>query len=126
MSDLRHPVAIARGLGSAKDGTGHWWNQRVTAVALALLSPWFVFFVVGLTGADQATVQAAIAAPVNATLLIAFVLALFWHARLGLQVVVQDYVHGWAEIALQLAIKFACALAAIVSVIAIGCIVFSA
>lgn len=123
---LRHPVAIARGLGSAKDGTGHWWNQRVTAVALALLTPWFIWFAVGLTGADQWAVRDAIARPVNASLLLAFVLSLFWHARLGLQVVVEDYVHGWPEIALQLAIKFACALAAIVSVVAIGRIVFSA
>ena len=123
---LRHPVAIARGLGSAKDGTGHWWNQRVTAVALALLTPWFVWFAVTHASADHAGVRAAIAQPVNATLLLAFVLALFWHARLGLQVVVEDYVHGWLEIALQLAIKFACALAAIVSGLAIGQIVFSA
>ncbi len=123
---LRHPVAIARGLGSAKDGTGHWWNQRVTAVALALLTPWFIWFAVCQVGADQTTVRAAIAQPINATLLLAFVLSLFWHAKLGLQVVVEDYVHGWQEIALQLAIKFACALAAIVSVVAIGRIVFSA
>lgn len=123
---LRHPVAIARGLGSAKDGTGHWWNQRVTAVALALLTPWFIWFAVGLAGADQWAVRDAIARPVNASLLLAFVLSLFWHAKLGLQVVVEDYVHGWPEIALQLAIKFACALAAIVSVVAIGRIVFSA
>jgi len=124
--NLRHPVAIARGLGSAKDGTGHWWNQRVTAVALALLTPWFVWFIVQYAGADQAGVHAAIGQPFNASLLLAFVLALFWHAKLGLQVVVEDYIHGWPEIALQLAIKFACALATIVSVIAIGRIVFSA
>ena len=123
---LRHPVAIARGLGSAKDGTGHWWNQRVTAVALALLTPWFVYFAVCHASGDQASVRAAIAQPFTATLLLAFVLSLFWHAKLGLQVVVEDYVHGWKEIALQLAIKFACALAAIVSVVAIGRIVFSA
>ena len=123
---LRHPVAIARGLGSAKDGTGHWWNQRVTAVALALLTPWFIWFAVCQVGVDQTTVRAAIAQPINATLLLAFVLSLFWHAKLGLQVVIEDYVHGWQEIALQLAIKFACALAAIVSVVAIGRIVFSA
>ena len=123
---LRHPVAVARGLGSAKEGTRHWWNQRVTAVALALLTPWFVYFAVSLVAADQMTVRDAIAEPINAALLLAFVLVLFWHARLGLQVVVEDYVHGWREIALQIAIKFVCALAAIVSVIAIGRIVFSA
>jgi succinate dehydrogenase / fumarate reductase membrane anchor subunit len=123
---LRHPIAIARGLGSAKDGTGHWWQQRVSAIALALLTPWFVFFAVCHAGGDHASVRTAIAQPLNASLLLAFVLTLFWHARLGLQVVVEDYIHGWQEVALQLAIKFVFALAAIVSVLSIGRIAFSA
>jgi succinate dehydrogenase / fumarate reductase membrane anchor subunit len=123
---LRNPLARAKGLGSAKGGTTHWWNQRLTAVALALLTPWFVVFAVGLLGADQATVRGAIAQPVTATLLAAFVLSLFWHARLGLQVVVEDYLHGTAEVVLQVAIKFAYALAAIASLLAIGRIVFTA
>jgi len=126
MSDLRHPLAQAKGLGSAKDGTGHWWAQRVSAIALAFLAPWFAIFAVGLIGADVDTVRAAIARPWCAALLSAFVLALFWHARLGLQVVVEDYIHGWKELALQLLIKFACALGAIVSLLAIGRIAFSA
>ena len=124
--NLRNPIARAKGLGSAKDGTTHWWHQRVTAIALALLTPWFVVFSVGLLGADQATVQASIARPLTATLLAAFVLSLFWHARLGLQVVVEDYVHGGLEWALQLAIQFVFALAAIASLLAIGRIVFTA
>lgn len=123
---LRNPLARAKGLGSAKDGTSHWWNQRLTAIALALLTPWFVIFTVGLLGADQATVRLAVAQPLTATLLAAFVLSLFWHAQLGLQVVVEDYVHGWLEVALQIAIKFAYALAAIASLLAIGRIVFTA
>lgn len=123
---LRDPLAIARGLGSAKDGTNHWWMQRVTAVALALLTPWFVVWSLGMLGAEQVAVRANIAHPLTATLLLAFVLALFWHARLGLQVVVEDYVHGAMEVALQLAIKFAYALGAIASAIAIGRIVFTA
>lgn len=123
---LRNPLADAKGLGSAKDGTGHWWSQRLTAIALAGLTPWFVVFAVNLLGADQATVRAAIAHPLSASLLSAFVLSLFWHAQLGLQVVVEDYVHGWLEIALQVLIKFAYALAAIASLLAIGRIVFTA
>ena len=123
---LRNPLARAKGLGSAKDGTTHWWNQRLTAVALALLTPWFVIFAVGLLGADQTAVRAAIAQPLSATLLAAFVLCLFWHAQLGLQVVVEDYLHGAAEVGLQIAIKFAYALAAIASLLAIGRIVFTA
>jgi succinate dehydrogenase / fumarate reductase membrane anchor subunit len=123
---LRNPLARAKGLGSAKDGTAHWWHQRLTAIALALLTPWFVVFAVGLIGADQAAVQGAIARPLTATLLAAFVLSLFWHARLGLQVVVEDYIHGALEVVLQIAIKFVYALAAIAALLAIGRIVFTA
>ncbi|MGH8105578.1 MAG: succinate dehydrogenase, hydrophobic membrane anchor protein, partial [Arenimonas sp.] len=115
MSGMRDPLATARGLGSAKDGVNHWWMQRVTAVALLFLSPWFIYFAVSLIGADQFSVRAAIAEPLNAILLISFVIAMCWHARLGLQVVVEDYVHGWQEITLQLLIKFAYAIAAIAS-----------
>ena len=126
MTDMRDPLATARGLGSAKDGVNHWWMQRVTAIALLVLAPWFIYFAVSLMGADQNSVRAAIAQPLNATLLVSFMIAMCWHARLGLQVVVEDYVHGWQELALQLLIKFAYALAAIASIIAIGRIVFSA
>lgn len=126
MNNMRDPLATARGLGSAKDGVNHWWMQRVTAIALLFLSPWFIYFAVNLIGADQTSVRAAIAEPLNAILLISFMIAMCWHARLGLQVVVEDYIHGWQEITLQLVIKFAYAIAAIASIIAIGRIVFSA
>ena len=126
MSNMRDPLATARGLGSAKDGVNHWWMQRVTAIALLLLSPWFIYFAVSLIGADHFTVKAAIAKPLNATLLVSFIIAMLWHARLGLQVVVEDYIHGWQEITLQLLIKFAYAIAAIAAILAIGRIVFSA
>ena len=123
---LRDPLATARGLGSAKDGVGHWWLQRLTAVALALLTPWFIWFAVAQVGADQGQVRAAIAAPLTAALLLSYVIALFWHAHLGLQVVVEDYIHGWLEVALQVAIKFVYAFATVAAAIAIVRIVFSA
>jgi succinate dehydrogenase / fumarate reductase, membrane anchor subunit len=126
MSTMRDPLAKARGLGSAKDGVNHWWMQRVTAMALLFLAPWFIYFAVSLMGADYYSVRAAIAKPLNATLLVSFMIAMCWHARLGLQVVVEDYIHGWQEITLQLVIKFAYAIAAIASIIAIGRIAFSA
>src|SRR4249919_3961268 len=91
--NLRDPLATARGLGSAKDGVQHWWMQRLTAIVLALLSPWFIYFAVAQIVADQFQVRNAIAEPLNATLLLGFVIAMMWHARLGLQVVVEDYIH---------------------------------
>ena len=123
---LRNPLARAKGLGSAKDGTTHWWHQRLTAIALMLLTPWFVILMVGLVGDDLATVRATLSQPLTAILLTAFVLSLFWHARLGLQVVIEDYVHGATELLLQVVVKFAYALAAIASLLAIGRIVFLA
>jgi succinate dehydrogenase / fumarate reductase membrane anchor subunit len=124
--NLRNPLATARGLGSAKNGTQHWWLQRLSALALLVLTPWFLVLVLGLVGADQIDARSAIAEPATAALLLAFVLSLFWHAQLGLQVVIEDYVHGWLELALQVVVKFACAFAALVSVIAIGRIAFTA
>ncbi|MCE2943500.1 MAG: succinate dehydrogenase, hydrophobic membrane anchor protein [Xanthomonadaceae bacterium] len=127
MSRLRHPWAIARGLGSAKEGVAHWWSQRVSAAALLFLVPWFVATAVSMIGMDHANARAFLAEPTNATLMLAFVLAAAWHARLGLQVVVEDYIHTpWLEIALQLLVKAAYALAVIASVVAIGRIAFTA
>ena len=124
--NLRNPLATARGLGSAKNGTGHWWLQRLSALALLVLTPWFLVLALGLVGADQIDTRSALAEPATSALLLAYVLALFWHAQLGLQVVIEDYVHGWLEIALQVVVKFACAFAALASVIAIGRIAFTA
>ena len=123
---LRDPLAVARGLGSAKGGTQHWWVQRLTAVALLLLTPWLLALLIGLIGADQYTVRTTLAQPLTATLMIAFLLSMFWHAQLGLQVVIEDYVHGGLEIALQVFVKFAYALGALASAVALGRIVFSA
>lgn len=119
--DLRTPIGRARGLGSAKSGTGHWWWQRVTSVALALLVPWLIGMLVSLVGADLDTVRTALAKPVNAILLATFVLTLFWHVQQGLQVVIEDYVHTrGSEVALQLFVTLACALGALASLYAIG------
>ncbi len=91
---MRSQLGRARGLGSAKTGTEHWWVERVTAAALVPLSLWFVFSVLAMLGADQPVVAAWVARPINAALLLALVLMSFRHAALGLQVVLEDYVHG--------------------------------
>jgi succinate dehydrogenase / fumarate reductase, membrane anchor subunit len=118
--DYRTPVARARGLGSAKSGTGHFWYQRVTAIFLAILSPWIIGMLVALAGADIAHVQATLAKPINAVPMALFVLSLFWHSKLGLQVVIEDYVHHRPlEIFLQLFVTFTCALGALASLYAL-------
>ena len=127
MSGLRSPLGRARGLGSANDGVHHWWMQRLTAIVLALLTPWFLWLVLTIPATDLVSVHAVLALPHNALFLLAFVIALFWHARLGLQVVIEDYVHTRGlELALQVLVTFACALGALAAVVAIGRIVFIA
>lgn len=99
--NMRTPISRVRGLGSAKDGTHHWWMQRLTGVALVPLSVWFVFSMIGLAGADHAAVTAWLAGPLTAVLMLLFIIATFYHLQLGLQVVIEDYVHGEAA-------KFVC------------------
>jgi succinate dehydrogenase / fumarate reductase membrane anchor subunit len=95
-----------RGLGSAKEGVNHWWAQRVTAIALVPLTLWFVASVVVLAGADHASVSAWIARPLNTVLLLSLLAATFWHAALGLQVVIEDYIHQErAKLVVLLAVK---------------------
>lgn len=118
--NLRHPLKVARGLGSAKDGTGHFLTQRVTAIALVFLTLYVVGLVLSLIGSDFATVRARVGHPVNATLLIAFLIANFWHAKLGLQVIIEDYVHTAGRYTvLQLFVVFACWIAGLASVLAV-------
>jgi len=118
--DYRTPIGRARGLGSAKSGVGHFWWQRVTAVVLALLVPWLVGTLVSFVGADLATVHSVLSTPLNAILLAAFALALFWHAKLGMQVVIEDYVHTRGlQVTLQLLVLFACVFGALASIYSI-------
>ena len=119
--DLRTPLARARGLGSGKTGTGHWWWQRLTAIALVLLVPWLIGVLVSLIGADIDSARAAIARPWNAIPLAAFVIAAFWHAKLGMQVVIEEYVHTrWIEVTLQVLVTLACVVAALACLFALG------
>ncbi len=125
--DLRNPMKHAVGLGSAKEGTHHFIVQRISAVALVFLVPWLVWLVITLIPADYATARATLAQPVHAVLLLAFLLLAFWHARLGLQVVVEDYVHSAVpNIIAQLFVWFACLLGALGSLVAVGRILFAA
>ena len=119
--EFRTPLKKARGLGSGKTGTGHFWWQRVTAVALALLVAWLIGLLVSLVGADLEAVRTTLAKPWNGIPMAALVIAMFWHAKLGVQVVIEDYVHTrWLEIALQLLNLFACFAGALACLFALG------
>ena len=91
---MRSQLGRVRGLGSAKSGVHHWWVQRLTAIALVPLSLWFVYAVLALKDRPQPVVAHWIGMPINTVLLISLVVASFHHMQLGLQVVVEDYVHG--------------------------------
>ena len=120
MADLRTPLARARGIGSGKTGTGHFWDQRVTAIALAILVPWLIGVLVSMAGADAEGARAILARPWNAILLAAFAIATFWHAKLGVQVVIEDYVHGKvAKNTLLLLFTFVHVVAAVAAIFAV-------
>jgi succinate dehydrogenase / fumarate reductase, membrane anchor subunit len=94
MASLRTPLAKVRGLGSAKEGTDHFWKQRITAVANIFLVAYLIVLLVQLAGADYATVKRALARPQNAIALLGLVISGAMHMRLGMQTIIEDYVHS--------------------------------
>lgn len=117
---LRTPLAKVRGLGAAKKGTEHFIAQRVSALALIPLTLWFVWAVAAHTLGDHAAAVSFIAHPVNAALLLLFALTGIYHFVLGLQVVIEDYVHAEGlKIASLVLVKFAGAALAVALVIAV-------
>ena len=119
------PLRRARGLGAAKDGTHHWWMQRVTAVALIPLCLWFAIAMIKMTGANYGDAIAWVQAPFNAIMLLLLIGATFYHMQLGLQVVIEDYVHGeGAKVVLLMAQKLASLALAVAAVFAVLKIAF--
>ena len=93
-NDMRTPLAKVRGLGSAREGTGHFWRQRLTGVANVPLTLFFVGLLIALNGADYETTRAALANPFVALTLALMLISALIHMRIGMQVVIEDYVHG--------------------------------
>lgn len=107
---FKSETARAEGLGSAHHGVKHWIHQRMTAVANLFLVAWFVYGLTGLIrdSAEYGTVTLWLQSGINPVLMILFCLSVFYHAKLGLQIVIEDYVHGeGAKVALLAAMKFA-------------------
>ncbi|HHJ39481.1 MAG: succinate dehydrogenase [Methylothermaceae bacteria B42] len=118
--EYRTPLGKARGLGSAKSGTGHWWLQRLTAVALIPLSLWFVVFLVKLPELNYSEMVMWLSRPWNSILLIAYLWAALYHGLLGFQVVIEDYVHhSGVKLASLITLRFLWALLAVTALWAI-------
>ena len=116
---MRSHLGRVRGLGVGHSGAEHWWVERASSVVLLPLSTWFVVQMFRLGGASRADVIKWGGKPVNATLLIALIITTFYHARLGLQVIVDDYVHGHAHLPVRLLIKLGTFLLGLLGVISV-------
>jgi succinate dehydrogenase membrane anchor subunit len=121
---LRTPLGNVLGLGSAKEGTGHFWGQRLSGIGLLVLGLWFAYSVLVIPGFTHADALAFIGAPLNGVLLLLLVVAMSYHSTLGVQVVIEDYVHGHGlKLAALIISRFAhtfLAVAAIYAIIKIG------
>ncbi len=117
---LRSPLGRVLGLGTAKDGTSHWWGQRVSGAAMVLLGLWFAWSLATMSGFSHAEAVAFISHPVNALLLLLLSVTMAYHSYLGIQVVIEDYVHGHGlKIASLVLSRFAHVVLAVAAVFAI-------
>jgi succinate dehydrogenase / fumarate reductase, membrane anchor subunit len=122
---LRSPIGRVLGLGAAKEGVSHWWSQRVTSVALVLLGLWFVYALLRMPTFQYEIVVAWIAMPLNAVLLLLLIGTLVYHSQLGVQVVVEDYVHHHGlKIATMMLLTFAHVAVAALAIFAVLRIAF--
>jgi succinate dehydrogenase / fumarate reductase membrane anchor subunit len=120
MIRMQSPLVGARGLGSARSGSRHWWLQRVTALALAPLTVWFVISFTVLINADHRAYSRWIGSPLNAVLMILLMIVLFYHMALGLQVIAEDYLHSdRIKLFAIISIQFGCLVLVITGVVSI-------
>lgn len=120
----RSHLARAIGLGSAKAGAGHWWAERASAVALMPLTLWFAASLIAHSGSDYSAFTAWLRTPVATVLMILLVIAAFYHSALGLQVVIEDYWHGWTKFVALIIVQLACFALATIGIAATLAIAF--
>lgn len=117
---MRSSLSRARGLGSAKTGSQHWWAERMTSLALFPMTIWIIYSIVAGVGADYIAFKDWVSQPGTLTILVIYFGTLFWHVALGLTVVVEDYVHDKTmEVALIIAVKFGCVFFGVFSIVSI-------
>lgn len=117
---MKSPLGTALGLGSAGEGAATWWSERLTALALVPLTFWLVFSVLNLSGMTRQEAVGWLQTPLNAVLLVLFLITMFYHSFLGLRVVIEDYVHReWMKVATLIFLKFAHLFFAALSVFAV-------
>lgn len=123
--NYRSPLGRARGLGSARSGTGHWLAQRISALALIPLALWFSVSIMFYMRADYVTLLNWLHSPVNAVLMVLMLAVLFYHAYLGLQMVLEDYVHSeWLKVSALVIVKFGCIVLAVTGIFSVLRIAF--
>ncbi|WP_107989095.1 succinate dehydrogenase, hydrophobic membrane anchor protein [Breoghania corrubedonensis] len=117
---MRTPLSQVRGLGSAREGTAHFWHQRLTAVANVPLTIFFVVLLISLQGADHATAVAVLGSPVVTVFMLLAILSVVYHMKLGMQIILEDYVQGeMAKVIWLMANIFFCTIVALASVFAL-------
>jgi len=122
---MRSPLSRALGLGSAKSGVDAWWRERVSALALVPLTVWFAASLMVHMGSDYATFVAWLRTPITSLLMVLLLVGVFYHAALGLQVVIEDYVHSALKTVALLTMRFGCYGLAVAGILAILRIAFS-
>jgi len=124
-NDRRSPLARARGLGSARGGVNHWWAERVSAIALVPLTLWFLGSIIAHAGSDYAAFIGWLKTPLASISMVLLLLALFHHTALGLQVVIEDYVHSSAKFGAVIMVRLGCIALASAGITAVLRIAFS-
>lgn len=117
---METPLGAVRGLGSAREGAEHWWHERLSSIATLLLAIWLVVSLLRLPSLDYGVMVEWLSSTINASAMLLLVISVFWHIKLGMQVIVEDYVHEeGTKVFLLLLLNFTVAVGVVISVVAL-------